>query len=368
MQSLAQAKEDITTTISASNASNITGGQSSNMSTSNTEPVSPGWWESVVGWGDQFGVDLGIFQVISASPLGGPFGTTSPLSENPTTGMHYGPDFPIITPLDQARVHAMLLRHLNIPSLHAVIGSSMGGMAALHFAVQFPEMYERVIAIATTPLTSPSTQALRSVQRSIVLIDPNYKDGWYEPDQGPKEGMGVARKMGTICYRSRDEFDNRFESRALSPSSGDNSPARHRKLLPQFPVDEYLNHVGDVFGGRYDANCWLTMSLCMDLMDLAETFNGDMRAACESIPSSKEIMLLPIAEDALILAKELDSLAALLGSLGKSVHHETLHSIYGHDAFLKEGWTLNLRMAEFLRPNSSGVEAVRQFTSKLSAL
>ena len=42
-------------------------------------------------------------------------------------------------------------------------------------------------------------------------MDPQYNNGDYEAGNGPREGMAVARKIGTICYRSRDEFDSRFE-------------------------------------------------------------------------------------------------------------------------------------------------------------
>eukprot|EP00808_Paulinella_micropora_P027833 g6608.t1 len=55
----------------------------------------------VIGEGPHFGIDVSRFRILSASPLGGPFGSTSPLSINPQTGKKYLSNFPQITPEDQ---------------------------------------------------------------------------------------------------------------------------------------------------------------------------------------------------------------------------------------------------------------------------
>lgn len=84
---------------------------------------SPGWWEGMVGPG--LYIDTNRFRVLSASNLGGPFGTTSPISEDPTTGKPYRLNFPQITPGDVARVHHRLMQQVRglarlIPELWAV--------------------------------------------------------------------------------------------------------------------------------------------------------------------------------------------------------------------------------------------------------
>merc|ERR1711976_1079481 len=56
-----------------------------------------GWWDNVIGYGSDKGIDLEKFSIISASPLGGPYGTSSPLTD--------GINFPQITPADQAACH-----------------------------------------------------------------------------------------------------------------------------------------------------------------------------------------------------------------------------------------------------------------------
>lgn len=300
-----------------------------------------GWWEEVVGFGDHFGINLDRFRVLSASPLGAPYGTTSPLSIDPRNGRQYRAQFPLITPLDQARVHAYLLDHLGIRRVHAIVGASMGGMQVLQFAVHFPQRYDRIIAIATTAQTSPSTQALRGVQRAAVRTDPFFADGNYADapagsagSVGPVAGMGVARMVGTICYRSREEFDARFDHRpirhvdAVIDDASTSPPPPPAATSPPhlFEVEQYLRHQAATFTGRYDANCYLTLSACMDLMDIggthvthpsqAELASGAPSAvawsyehACSAVPAEKQILLLPIASDALIPPAELERLA-----------------------------------------------------------
>ena len=323
---------------------------------------SPGWWEAVTGWGEAYGIDLTTFNVLSASALGAPFGTSSPLSPDPRTPpgspSPYRASFPLITPLDQARCHHTLLTHLtttpgllppgyrlSLP-LFAVIGSSMGGMAAIHFATSFPSAYQRVVLICTTPLTSPSTQALRSTQRAAVRMDPLYQSGRYTSP--PIAGLRLARMMGTICYRSRMEFDARFSSQV-----GEGG---------RFPVERYLDHVGWTFGGRYDANCYLLLSEAMDRMDVGQVMGDEkggqgggggrmrveMEEAVRRVNPTSEWMVLPVTEDALIPAEESDRWASALGEAGVRVHHERVSSKYGHDAFLKEGDKLNPRLSAFL--------------------
>lgn len=360
-------------------------------------PSTPGWWESVVGWGGAYGIDLNTFQVLSASALGAPFGTTSPLSYTSSSSeppVAYRSLFPRITPLDQAAAHHAILQQLMeqprlLPSPHrltlplfAIVGSSMGGMSTLQFATSYPTLFRRAVLICSTPLTSPSTQALRSIQRSAIRLDPHYHAGQYTTP--PIEGMRLARKLGTICYRSRGEMDRRFTARVRSDGS--------------WQVEGYLNHVSWGFASRYDANCYLLLSECMDRMDVGQYMEAQQsggggrgeagevwlsaddsaeaddtyQSACERIAGgNSEWLIFPITEDALIPAEESDRLAAVLGSCGAKVHHERISSVYGHDAFLKEGEVLNPRLHAFLTDgdmNVSGVENVRRYVDELYKL
>jgi homoserine O-acetyltransferase len=130
----------------------------------------------------------------------------------------------------------------------------MGGMQVLQYGCMFPDRWQRAVSIAATGRTSPSTVALRSVQRSAVMADPKYHGGNYHIGDGPTVGLGIARRIGTIAYRSRQEFDHRFNW----------TPDQQYR----FEVESYLDRAAHSFQGRYDANCYLLLSRCMDLMNL----------------------------------------------------------------------------------------------------
>lgn len=306
---------------------------SSHVAASDADPT-PGWWDGIVGPGK--GIDTNHWRVICASILGSPYGSTSPLSTNPETGRPWGCEFPQITPADQARLHAWTLDALGIERVHAVVGSSLGGMQVLQFAAHFPRRLNRWISISATGKTTPGTVALRRVGRCAIMTDPDFREGRYEVGHGPVRGLAVARELGTITYRSRDEFNKRF---SWEPDGAVSA----RGLA--FEVERYLEAQGRRFAHRFDANCYLLLSRCMDLMDLGAGFpayaDGVKRITTPGF-------IMGVDHDMLIPVSEQQHLAHLLESLGRSVVFEVLPSEFGHDAFLKEDAWFGPRIANFL--------------------
>ena len=165
------------------------------------------------------------------------------------------------------------------------------------------------------------------------------------------------------------------------------------RLDGSWQVEGYLEHVSWGFASRYDANCYLLLSECMDRMDIGQSIEQQQQRqsareggevwlssdghveddtyqrACERIASgASEWLIFPITEDALIPAEESDRFAAVLGTCGVRVHHERINSVYGHDAFLKEGEVLNPRIRAFFTDadtSRSGVESVRRYVDEL---
>jgi homoserine O-acetyltransferase len=312
------------------------------------------WWGKVMGIGPNFGLDISKFHVVVGAVLGAPFGTTSALSTNPMTGKPFGPDFPRITPADMANVQSILLESLGINKVHAVVGGSMGGMQVIQFACMFPEKYDRAVAIAATAQTSPSTVALRSMQRAAVRADPVFDNGRYSPPAFPETGLRIARMIGTVAYRSRQEFDARFSW--VPDKDG------------QFEVEKYLEHQATKFTQlvNYDANCYLALSEAMDRMNIGAGFTNFEKGASR-IPADKEVMLLSYNTDVLTPPQDLERLASCLGSSGVNVHFEVLNSMLGHDTFLApaEAPPLVFRLKEFLCKDAGGVDRVRRLVNEL---
>jgi len=342
----------------------------SSHAASNLQDPAPGWWEGMVGPG--LAIDTNHFRVICGSNLGAPFGTTSPLTENPATGKPWGKDFPQITPADQARCQRRLHDHLGLGKVHAVVGSSLGGMVALQYASLYPDSVGRVVAIATTGKTTPGTVALRRVQRQAIVSDPDFAGGdYHERGIWPSSGMKVAREMGMVCYRSREEFDQRFDWNIETASIDDSLPLSHQ---PVFAVERYMQFKAQQFAYSYDPNCYLLQSRAMDLMDLGR--NGSFAQGVLDIHA--QALVIGVKQDQLIPCSEARHLADLLMARpeaeGEGSENETwvnggamfeeLDSWYGHDAFfIQHGW-FGPRIRSFLeRGMSEELAAERRTTT-----
>lgn len=128
----------------------------------NPETGRPGWWERVVGPGAP--IDTDKYFVICSNVLGGCMGSTGPRSpRGEAPGELWGRDFPVITIHDMVRVQKRLVEHFGIRKLFAVVGGSMGGMQALSWAVQYPEMLYAAVPIAAAYYHSAQNIAFHEV-------------------------------------------------------------------------------------------------------------------------------------------------------------------------------------------------------------
>lgn len=286
--------------------------------------VKPGWWDVMIGPGKAFDTDR--YCVISSSVLGSCYGTTGPSSLDPHTGRPYGSRFPVVTVADMVRVQRALVDHLGIPRLCAVAGGSMGGMQALQWAVQYPAMVESVIALATSPRHSPQQIAFNEIARRAVMSDPNWRGGDYYDGEPPRAGLAVARMLGHVTYLSDRGMDRKF-GRRRRPG------ARPYGFDTEFEVEGYLQHQGEAFVDRFDANALLYVTRAIDYFDLAPPGGtlGDAFAACEA-----EFLFLTFSSDWLYPPRHLEAAAEAAREAGRAVTYREIASDYGHDAFLLE--------------------------------
>lgn len=124
----------------------------------------PGWWEKFIGPGKALDTDR--FFVICTNVIGGCYGSTGPSSVDPTTGLHYATNFPIVSIFDMVRAQFRLLDHLGVNKLYASVGCSLGGMQSLAAGWLHPERVGKIVSISGTARSSPSAVAMRYAQRS----------------------------------------------------------------------------------------------------------------------------------------------------------------------------------------------------------
>ncbi|KIM46337.1 hypothetical protein M413DRAFT_441420 [Hebeloma cylindrosporum] len=242
---------------------------SSHAASSPVNPA-PGWWENFIGPGKA--IDTNRFFVICTNVIGGCYGSTGPSSIEQATGKPWATRFPIISVFDMVNAQFSLLDHLGINKLYASVGSSMGAMQSLAAGYLHPQRVGKIVSISGTARSSPSAVAMRFAQRSVLMADPNWNNGFYYDRLPPHTGMKLARQIATITYRSGPEWDLRF-GRQLRATSGTTpakipGPERTPALCPDFLIESYLDHQGESFCLKYDANSLIYISKAMDLFDM----------------------------------------------------------------------------------------------------
>jgi homoserine O-acetyltransferase len=295
-----------------------------------SSPADPrtGWWETMIGEGRP--LDTSRFFVVCVNSLGSPFGSSSPVSDNPHTGRRYGIHFPEIAVEDIAAAGREALRTLGIKRVAAVVGPSLGGMVVLAYCAQFPGEADNLVTISGAARATPFAIALRSLQREMVRSDPAWRGGNYEPGRGPRLGLRLARKLGTITYRSPAEWQERFGRMRVPETAGLSGDFR-----PQFEVEAYLEHQALRFADTFDANCYLYLSRAMDQFDLADHGGGSLAAAFDRF-GVKRSLVLGVETDMLFPIEQQQEIADHLRAAGGSVEYHAFPSLQGHDAFLTD--------------------------------
>jgi len=303
----------------------------------------PGWWEAMIGPGEA--LDTDTFFIICANHLGSCFGSLGPGSTNEATGKAFGPDFPPIMIRDMSRAAHELVSHLGIEKLHGVIGTSLGGMLTLEYAACFPDEVGSLLMISATGRTGPQSIAFRYVQRLVILNDPRFCNGWYyDQAEKPESAMVIARQIGNITYRSRQEWNKRFGRRRTG---------RGFNFGVDFQVEAYLDHMGHKLGDSFDPNSFLYLSKAMDLYSLGWGFStyhqGVQRIKCRSL-------IIGVNSDILFPLDEQVELYKILLSAGVEAGLEVLDSPSGHDAFLIDVTFFHEKVKAFFEGQGRGTE------------
>src|SRR5688572_21593585 len=274
--------------------------------------ASPGWWEKMLGPGKA--IDTNQFFVVCVNSLASCFGSSGPASVDPATGLAYRLEFPDLSIEDIARGGYETIRSLGIERMSAVVGASLGGMAVLAFAAQFGGVARRVISISGSPAALPFAIALRSTQRDAILTDPDWPDGQYPGDVRPITGMRLARKLGTLTYRSAAEWKHRFGRRPASDRRYEALPPGRAHFPAEFAVQDYLNTQADKFVSVFDPNCYLYLSRAIDRFDLSA--HGGSPAAALQRAGAQCALVIGVESDILFTIKEQGAIAEAFEKAG----------------------------------------------------
>ncbi|MDO4988621.1 MAG: homoserine O-acetyltransferase [Synergistes sp.] len=294
------------------------------------------WWIPMVG--DGKAIDTRKFCAICFNNLCSPYGSTSPISINPSDGTMWRMKFPILSPRDVAFAQHCALNALGIKKIYAVVGGSLGGMIASEYAISFPQATPRCVMIAAPDRLYPQAIAFNTVQRHTIMADAEWNDGNYD-GIGPAKGLAAARMLAMITYRSEQSFSKRY-MRDMARGKADDWQG-------QFKIESYLDHHGQEILSRFDANCYLYLTRMMDLQDVGEGRGGIDNAWKQY--SGNNFLGIGVSSDILFPNWQIEEAVRSADKNGVFASYEEIESDNGHDSFLIDFDQLDDCLRPFIR-------------------
>ena len=310
------------------------------------EDQAPGWWDHLIGPGKAFDTDRFFVIAVDSlcnlavkSPL---VVTTGPATVNPATGRPYGPEFPQVTMRDNVRLQYQLLRSLGIERLACVAGPSTGGFQALEWAVTYPDMVERVVAVGAAHQAPPVfSLALCQAGMDAITSDPGYQGGMYYDGDGPMAGLRRAAMLFATLMHG-DSWINTMWERKTAP--GSMHPRSDRD--GRFAFQAGITDLADTLAQEWDANHFLYTARAALLHDIGYANRG-LEVAAQKVKA--RLLLVSVAGDILFPPDVCQPLAEAVNLHGGHAELVTMDSALGHSGSVHETGWLTEPITRFLR-------------------
>jgi len=296
----------------------------------------PSWWPSIVGPG--LSLDTNKYFVICPNVIGGCQGSTGPSSLAPD-GKRWGSRFPAVSIRDMVVAELKLTDLLGIKKYVLAVGPSLGGMRSLELAIDYPERVAQICTIGSSAVATGDQIGAASIQIRAIKVDPHFYGGdYYEEPLGPTEGMGIARRIAHLTYRTESEMDVRFGRQMQGDDTG------------RYAVESYLDYQAEKLAKRFDANTYIVLTEAMNGHDVGRGRGGVAKAlAGITVPVS----VISIDTDRLFPARLQQEIVDLTPTAQPL---STIFSPFGHDGFLIEVET----MGNLLRQALNGPELAKK--------
>ena len=276
----------------------------------------PGWWPSIVGPG--LPLDSNKYFVICPNVIGGCQGSTGPSSLAPD-GKRWGSRFPVLTIRDMVAAELRLTDLLGITRYELSVGPSLGGMRSLEWAIDHPDRVAAICTIGSSAVATGDQIGGASIQIRAIKSDPYFNGGdYYEQERGPDSGMGIARRIAHLTYRTESEMDVRFGRELQGDDTG------------RYAVESYLDHQAAKLARRFDANTYIVLTEAMNSHDVGRG-RGGVGAALGGI--TVPVSVVSIDTDRLFPVRLQEEIVELTPT---ALPLETISSPFGHDGFLIE--------------------------------
>ncbi len=269
------------------------------------------WWTGLFGENNVFDPEKHF--IICVNTIGSPYGSTAPQD------LH----FPSFTVRDVVNAQLLLAEHLKIDDIFLLMGGSFGGSQALEFAHAFKGHIEQMALIACAARESAWGIAIHQAQRLALEADPTFG-----VEGGGEKGLGAARAIGLLSYRTGDAF-------VTNQTDTDDRLTDHRAA-------SYIDYQAEKLVNRFNALSYYYLVNCLDTHNLGRDRGGVAKALSEINIRS---LILGIDTDQLLQTYLQKEIADGLPD-GKYVE---IQSDYGHDGFLIETNQIATNILDFIQ-------------------
>ncbi len=210
------------------------------------------------------------------------------------------------TARDVAQLFNLGLEQLEIKSVYAIIGGSVGGGIAWEMAALSPQIAQHLIPIATDWKATDWLMANCYLQEQIL--------------NNSSRPIEDARIHAMLCYRTPESFEAKF-NRTINSELG------------VFNIESWLAHHGEKLQQRFQLASYKLMNQLLKTIDITRG-----RGYFESVvaPITANIHIIGINTDLFFTPTENRKTNLELQQLQHQVSYQEIDSIHGHDAFLIE--------------------------------
>ena len=282
------------------------------------------WWPGMVGPG--LAIDTEKYFIVCANIIGSCYGSSGPLSIDPSTGKRYYSSFPGISIRDMVNAHILLRQHLQIDFIQLLVGGSMGGYQAMEWALMEPSTIRQLFLLATSPSESAWGIAVHTAQRLALTADPTWND--HSAGAG-KNGVKAARAIGMLSYRNYN---------IMVKTQTDTDVEK----LNEHRAASYITYQGEKLAARFNAYSYWLLTKAMDTHHISRGRNATMDALLKTIHQPS--LIIGISSDILCPLAEQQHMA-------QEMPDATLVEIdseYGHDGFMVESKKISAALVEWM--------------------
>ena len=253
-----------------------------------------GWWNDLIG--ENKCIDTLKYCVLAFNIPGNGY------DEKPESLIENYKDY---SARDVAKLFILGLEALNIKSLFAIIGGSVGGGIVWELAALNPNLAKHIIPVATDWKSTDWLIANCHIQEAIL----NHSS----------QPLADARMHAMTLYRTPESLTYKFQ--------------RSKKHVKQFNVESWFNYHGKALSERFQLSAYKMMNHVLKTIDITHNRANFLEIAA-SITSS--IHIITINSDLFFKAEENWNTYLELKPIKDNVTIGEIKSIHGHDAFLME--------------------------------